>query len=541
MPLNANSPKTLHFLQNIILISICATFIPLLTFITIFSQLIAPFTSRTQHLSRHRKWRTHSSPTFRPRTILVTGVGMSKGLSLARTFHRAGHTVIGADFEPYYIPVSGHFSTALKTFYRLTQPSSSDSKSSKRYIHDILSLIKAEGVELWISCSGVASAIEDGLAAERIEKEAPACKIVQFGARLTEVLHEKSSFIEHTQGISLNVPITHRVTSANQAIALLHPSKGLKVDKAFIMKPEGMDDSARADMTLLPLSSLQQTEKHVQRLAPSETRPFVFQQFIPGIEYCTHASIINGTVHSFVACRSSDMLMHYVPLAFSSALAQAMLRYTELYAARTRAAYPMTGHLSLDFLVEEKVAVNAESAFGVQESKIESLMKELYPIECNPRVHTAVVLLAECAEDLADSYTSLLSSSSSSPTLPTADSTSAGAIIPTSTSTSTSTQPIHPPPRTPPHYWIGHDLITLVFHPLLHFLLLQTSPESVLTSWFTFLAHVLSWKDGTYEVWDPWPWWCLYALYMPAMFAVRIWERKWWSRCNVSTGKFFAV
>jgi hypothetical protein len=524
MPLNANSPRIYHFLRNIFLVFLCATFTPLLTFVTILTQLISPFTSRTQHLSHHRKWRTHSSPTFRPRTVLVTGVGMSKGLSLARTFHRAGHTVIGADFEPYYIPVSGHFSRALKTFYRLTKPSSADPKSSQRYIHDILSLIKAEGVELWVSCSGVASAIEDGLAAERIEKEAPACKIVQFGARLTETLHEKSAFIEHTQGINLNVPVTHRVTSVKQAVALLHPSKGLKVDTAFIMKPEGMDDSARADMTLLPLSSLEQTEKHVQRLAPSDKRPFVLQQFIPGIEYCTHASIIDGKVRSFVACRSSDMLMHYVPLASSSALAQAMLRYTELYAARTSAAYPMTGHLSLDFLVEKKVAADAESSFGAQDSKIEGLMKELYPIECNPRVHTAVVLLSECAEELASSYTSLLSSS-----------TSSSAIV------TTSNQPVHPQPRTPPHYWIGHDFVTLVILPIFHVFLLQASLKSVLTSWFTFLTHVLYWKDGTYEVWDPWPWWGLYAVYMPGMFALSIWEGKWWSRCNVSTGKFFGV
>ena len=38
---------------------------------------------------------------FKPRIVLVTGVEMSKGLSLARMFYEAGHDVIGAGFSKY--------------------------------------------------------------------------------------------------------------------------------------------------------------------------------------------------------------------------------------------------------------------------------------------------------------------------------------------------------------------------------------------------------------------------------------------------------
>src|SRR2546429_4495707 len=45
-----------------------------------------------------------SSPRFRPKTILVTGVGTAKGLRIARAFYETGHRVIGADFQPFGIP-----------------------------------------------------------------------------------------------------------------------------------------------------------------------------------------------------------------------------------------------------------------------------------------------------------------------------------------------------------------------------------------------------------------------------------------------------
>lgn len=131
---------------------------------------------------------------------------MSKGLTIARTFYRAGHRVVGADFEPYKVPVCGRFSSAIEKFYRLSKPSVESGPT--QYIKELTDLIVKEKVELWVSCSSVASAIEDGEAAEIIEKETP-CKAIQFGVTLTETLHEKHSFIDNTRRLGLNVPDTH--------------------------------------------------------------------------------------------------------------------------------------------------------------------------------------------------------------------------------------------------------------------------------------------------------------------------------------------
>jgi hypothetical protein len=450
---------------------------------------------------------------------------MSKGLALARAFYQAGHRVIGADFEPYFIPVCGRFSVALSKFYRVSKPTTSE--GSGAYIHDLTSIIKKEKVELWVSCSGVASALDDGEAAEAIEKET-SCIPIQFGLSLTETLHEKHSFISHTRKIGLNVPATHLVTSETEAQAVLYPEKSrygsplTSPKRQYIMKSVGMDDSVRADMTLLPRPTMKETVLHIKRLNPTPFRPFVLQQYVSGREYCTHSLLIQGKVKAFVACPSAELLMQYTPLPTSSALSRAMYLYTCIYGRKTLP--PMTGHFSIDFLVEESVAREAEKRTSASESEVRELMRKLYPIECNPRTHTAVCAFADIPEDLSDAYLSVL---------PDHESNNISNRHLTDTV-------VVSKPGVPGTYWIGHDLVTKVLLPLFWLLRFEMGLRECLSRWMEFVEHVLFWKDGTWAVWDPWPVWWLYMGYWPGMFLVSLWERKWWSRCNVSTTKMFS-
>jgi hypothetical protein len=444
---------------------------------------------------------------------------MSKGLALARAFYRAGHRVIGADFEPNQIPVCGHFSISIAKFYRLSTPSTEN--GSAQYINELTDIIQTEGVELWVSCSRVSSAIEDGEAAEIVEKDTN-CKAIQFGLTLTETLHEKHSFIDNTRKLGLNVPDTHLVTSETEALAVLYPEKPRStIGKKYIMKSVGLDDSIRADMTLLTRPTLKETEAHIKRLGPTPFKPFVLQQYISGPEYCTHSLITNGKVRAFVACPSAELLMHYVALPVSSALSQAMLLYTSIYAKKT--GLSMTGHFSIDFVVDEDVAQRAENRTGVSDIEVKELMNKIYPIECNPRAHTAVVLFADEAEDLAEAYLSILPDHEPKGI---SNEHRAEALV-------------VPKPGVPGYYWIGHDLVTRVLLPLVEFLRFEVGLVDMLSSWLECLEHVLYWRDGTFEIWDPWPALWLYVGYWPGMFLVSLWERRWWSRCNVSTTKMF--
>ncbi|QIW96794.1 hypothetical protein AMS68_002312 [Peltaster fructicola] len=512
MPLTAQSSKETHAAQNAALILLSLVFLPLDTFILFISLLYSLFISSAAEKSRRAALRT---PGFRPRTVLVTGVGMSKGLTLTRIFYAAGHTVIGADFETPFLPTTcGRTSIALKKFMRLQRPHGSS--GALAYAKSVVDIIVQEKVDLWVSCSGVASAIEDGMAKEMVEG-LTSCRAIQFDVPTTQKLHEKHSFMEYTKSIGLAIPDTHTVTSKTAILSLLEPSRCK--DRRYILKYIGTDDSVRANMTLLPLDTPSATKEYLSRIEVSTERPWILQQYIAGPEYCTHAVVIEGEVKAFVSCPSAELLMHYEALPQTSALSQSMLRFTQEYAAAGGQSF--TGHLSFDFMVE---AGEAEAA-----KRDATRQVKLYPIECNPRAHTAVVLFGNTPE-MAAAYTSILNNTTSPP---------AGTTKHEQLTNGNAQKPVfpHKPAR---FHWIGHDLVNKLILPVSRLLTAKDASLQLLVhDLMTFLHYGLRWKDGTYEIWDPWPAWWLYHIYWPAQFAVALVLGRKWSRVNVSTCKMF--
>ncbi|KEF51522.1 uncharacterized protein A1O9_12439 [Exophiala aquamarina CBS 119918] len=490
--LDASSSVLLHRLQGTALIAFSIVFLPLDTSIFVISYLLSYV---FHNICEENRKIARSDPNFKPRNVLVTGVGMTKGLVLARAFYEAGHNVVGADFEANGSLVCGRVSKSLRAFRPLRR---SDVKNgASPYIQSLLDIILKEKIEIWVSCSGVASATEDGIAKEIIEVRTN-CKAIQFDLKTTEMLHEKHSFIEHTRSLGLNVPETHEITSRSAVENLLRNSPE---DRKFIMKTIRMDDSARADMTLLPKATPQETSKHIAKLKISEKTPWILQQFIEGREYCTHSLVVNGKVRAFVACPSAELLMHYEALPHNSTLSQAMLAFTKKYASNGGPGF--TGHLSFDFMVE---------ASAPSESSGEIV---LYPIECNPRAHTAVALFGG-TPGMICGYLSILDD---------APSLDHGQLA--------------TPRQADKYCWVGHDLVTMVVLPSLAFFTLHISFPDLISSYKSFLEHLFLWKDATYEMWDPLPWWWLYHVYWPMQFLSCIRAGKKWSRINVSTTKMF--
>ncbi|KAL9026561.1 MAG: hypothetical protein Q9196_004792 [Gyalolechia fulgens] len=497
--LDGASSWYLHFAQNAILILTSVLFLPLTTIILVSSYALRLFIA--QDAPRKRK-RIRSSPTFEPQTILVTGVGMTKGLALARLFYEAGHDVIGADFEPYGVRACGRYSTSVKRFYPLSKPTVDSGPAL--YIDALLRVVRREKVDVWVSCSGVASAAADGQAKEVVERRS-SCRAIQFDVATTSTLHEKDTFIQETERLGLQVPETHKVTSRDAVHKVLHGAQ----QKQYIMKSVGMDDAARGDMTLLPRRTLSQTYDHISHIAISDQKPWVLQQFVRGKEYCTHSLVIEGQVKAFVACPSQELLMHYDALPADSAIGRAMLAFTREFVERS--GKKMTGHLSFDFLVSEHA--NEKGAELV-----------LHPIECNPRAHTAVALFQRQGQEMAKAYLSVLRSDMTNGNGHALDMGAEEVVIPKN-------------PR--PCYWIGHDVVTLVLLPLLHLTMGRMHLRGWLQGCWESMTHVLFWKEGTFEVWDPMPWWWLYHVYWPGQFLACILQRRKWSRINVSTTKMF--
>lgn len=538
--LNAASPPSLHFLQNVALILITLIFLPLSTIILFFNYVGQLLFSSTDEARR----RIRRHPSFRPKTILVTGVNMNKGLALARDFYEAGHDVIGADFEHYDIPIPGRFSRSLRKFEKLPKPAEIDKGAA--YFDTLVRIIHREHVDLWVNCAGLFTAMEEAQAKEIIERRTR-CVAIQFDVATTSILHQKHIFLQKTQEMGLPVPETHHVTSKKDVLEFLHGpaasdgvdsknkvlefvqaaaksgSSGSKSTTApgikYIMKAVGIEDAFRSDMTLLPLPTISETDKQISPFPISSSTPWVLQEFIHGDEYCTHALIVNNVVKTFVACPSSNLVMRYKALPSDSSLSVAMRRFTEEFVARSKAG--MTGHLSFDFMIKE-----AASETGVHLG--------LRVIECNPRAHTAAVLFAGRSQELTEAYLSALPPQIDGDEQYDSNSTPRHSLSNGSNSNSEPTI-ITPREDQPVVYWIGHEIVTLLFLPFVQ--RGGFSPSKYLINIATLVQRVLFWTDGMFALWDPLPFWWLYHVYWPGiLIACAVTGRKY-SRLNVSTGR----
>ena len=426
---------------------------------------------------------------------------MSKGLATARMFHRRGHRVIGADCARLSQAI---VSSAIDRFYTLPVPADADAPEHDPYIRRLMLIAEEQQVDLWLSVSDVNAAVRDGQARDILQKHTKT-RCIQLSQENVELLHNKARFMEHAQLLGLQVPKNKTVYDRESLTDFLVDMGGLalnsNVKRRFIVKPVGVDDLARFNMELLPHFSEQQTMEAVNSIPFHNEKKvgFLAQEYIDGAEFCTHALIVRGQVRAFVACRSSSVLMHYSALPVQSPLSQRMLAFTKAIAAHGGDHW--TGHASFDFMVKE-----------TDEAGEKSLV--LYPIECNPRVHTAILLFNDTPE-IIDEYLSVLE-----PGL----------------------QPFEKPlyPRTPHrYYWLGQDLVEQVFCPLVDLVGLGSlDTRQYMRKLSDFFCRIWTWKDGTFEVWDPWPFWWLYHVYWPLQL-VQYLGRKRWHKINVSTGKIF--
>jgi catechol O-methyltransferase len=269
--------------------------------------------------------------------------------------------------------------------------------------------------------------------------------------------------------------------------------------RKYIMKTIGVVDAVRADMTLLPKATWEETLQHIGKLPISKKVPWILQQYIDGPEYCTHAVIVHGKVRAFVACPSAELLMHYESLPPGSPLWNAMLDFTKAVARVGGADF--SGHMSFDFMIPKK-SMNGDSL-----DKALLANSEIYPIECNPRAHTAVALF-NSTPDMAHAYLAVTERHFKED----GDASPEPVIV--------------IPAAKDKYYWIGHDLFTRLILPVLALLRLQVGISEVVEKVKELITHVIHWKDGTFEIWDPMPFWLLYHACWPSEFATHAARRR---------------
>nr|DBA07238.1 TPA_exp: ATP grasp ligase [Phaffia aurantiaca] len=437
-------------------------------------------------------------------TVLVNGGRMNKSLTVARAMSKAGARIILVEEKGWGDFCATRFSSSISKFRLLPKTSSPAGKEA--YVQALAQIAREEGCTLFVPCSGAHTTVEDAKAAEIMKANIKGFRAIIQSPQLAKVLHEKDLFMDLVNSLGgLLAPTSHTVHSVSDALEVIKVSS-----QPLILKfSDAGDDTGRSDLTTYPLEGddeyLTRTRNRLEglRIPIGKETPYALQQFVGGgTEWCTHASVVDGKLVAFACCPSSDMLMTYYDATYSEVGRKAE-QYTQSLISKLNdspeyaSQKPVSGPFSLDFILA-------------------SNQKDLYVIECNPRIHTAALLLPPVA--FAQALLGQLED---------------GKVV-------------RPLSNTAPRSWAAHDIPSRILpfllpqsvrsklHPLLTISpfskALQGKTEPQDQCWF--------WRDPNFDIDDPMPFVGM-MLQVSALLVWKLTSGTGWSRLNVSTARVF--
>ncbi|MBW4494078.1 MAG: ATP-grasp domain-containing protein [Oscillatoria princeps RMCB-10] len=388
-----------------------------------------------------------------PKNILITGGKMTKALQLARSFHAAGHKAFLVETHKYWL--SGHrFSNAVSGFYTVPAPE----KDPDGYCQGLLDIVKRENINVFIPVSSPVASYYDSLAKPLLS---PHCEVVHFDPDITEMLDNKYTLCETARSFGLSAPKSFLITDPEQILKFDFTGERRK----YILKSIRYDSVTRLDMTKLPFEGM---ESYVRKLPISEDRPWVMQEFIPGQEYCTHSTVRKGKIRLHCCSKSSAFQVNYEQVDKPE-----ILQWVKRFVKELN----LTGQISFDFIQAEDGTV--------------------YPIECNPRTHTAITMFYN-HPGVAGAYLE--------------------------DSEDESEPPLEPLPDSKPTYWLYHELWRLT----------GVRSLSQLRAWWN---KIVSGTDAMFQVSDPLPFLMVHHWQIPLLLLDNLRRLKGWIRIDFNIGK----
>lgn len=438
------------------LISIFKTLATLLLLFLVFPiNLIIVFISLIGNLIIRPFQKKNIAPN--PKNILLTGGKMTKSLQLARSFHSAGHKVFMVETDKYWL--SGHqFSYAVTKFLTVPAPE----KDADGYLQGLLDIVKNENIDVFIPVSSPVASYYDSLAKPILS---PHCQVFHFDAEMTKILDDKFSLCEQAQALGLTAPKAYLITSPEQILNFDFTQD----DNPYLLKSIKYDSVTRLDMTKLPFVGM---ENYIKNLPISPERPWVMQEFITGQEYCTHSSVSNGEIRLHCCSQSSPFQVNYQQVDNPQILAWVKHFVKELN---------LTGQISFDFI---------QTADG-----------KVYPIECNPRTHTAITMFYN-HPGLADAY-----------------------LQPSEKENQTHIEPL---PDSKPTYWLYHELWRL----------------TGIRSWTelkVWLNKITQGKDAIFTQDDPLPFLMVHHWQITLLLLQNLAQLRGWVKIDFNIGKLVEI
>ncbi|MGK7904302.1 MAG: ATP-grasp domain-containing protein [Hormoscilla sp.] len=391
-----------------------------------------------------------------PKRILITGAKMTKALQLARCFHAAGHTVFLVETHKYWL--SGHrFSRAVKGFFTVPAPE----KDPNGYCQGLLDIVKKEKIDVFIPVSSPVASYYDSIAKSLLS---PHCEALTFDPEITQMLDDKFTFCQKARELGLTAPKAFLITDPEQVLNFDFAADGSQ----YIIKSIAYNSVYRLDLTKLPMSSKEEMASFVKGLPISKSQPWIMQEFIRGQEYCTHSTVRKGIVRLHCCSESSPFQVNYEQVDN-----QEIFQWVQQFVK----ALNLTGQFSLDVIVTEDGKV--------------------YPVECNPRTHTAITMFYN-HPGVANAYLF--------------DSKEDGEL------------PIQPLPESKPTYWAYHELWRLT----------GIRSWGQLKGWFN---KIIKGTDAMFQLHDPLPFLMVHHWQITLLLLNNLRKLKGWVKIDFNIGK----
>jgi len=351
IPVEPNRSSMAGRLKSLMAILCLLSFAPVLVLMALLAKI--------RHCLCGGSFQKGSSAEVKQLKILVTGGKMSKASAVARAVGRDGHKVFTAEIMPYKF-CHTRFCRYVSKHYVLPRPT----VQPKEWEDALQSIVREQDIDLIIPCT---APVESSAYAHLRERLPSHVRVFAFDGATSDVLDNKYTFNQALVKAGLACPETANMECLDDALKFFEQRASNPDDgKRFIVKPAVYDPKARTEILFLPIEDKQKQREYLKSRNASKAVPYVIQEVLAEPEYGSYAIYNNGVLTGFEFFESAASCLVYRQLQ------KQREQVLELHKGLGK-AMNLTGQLTLDLM---------HTAAG-----------ELVPIECNPRIHSAVCTL----------------------------------------------------------------------------------------------------------------------------------------------------
>jgi len=285
---------------------------------------------------------------------------MTKASAVARACGRDGHTVFTAEISPYRF-CHTRYSKYVSKHYVLPRPTA----QPLAWETAIQNIVAEQKVDVVIPCT---APIESSAYAHLREKLPDHVRIFTFDGETCDTLDNKFTFNQVLVKAGLPCPETSKMECLDDALRFFETNEKKPDDGTrYIIKPAVYDPKARTEILFLPIDNKEKQMEYLKSRNASKKVPYVIQEVLDNPEYGCFAIFNKGMLTGFEFFESAASL-----LVYRQCRGKDHREVRELCSGIGK-AMNLTGQLTLDLMWTKQ--------------------GKLVPIECNPRIHSAVCMM----------------------------------------------------------------------------------------------------------------------------------------------------